>query len=131
MKQKTIKIVSVPTGKQAFVKEISAELKSLQNEVGGYIEVIYPFRDEEVAVVVNAEGKIDSLPLNRALQTETFSGREITDIIAGDFFIVYAPIESENFESLTDDLLEKYLEMFKYSEKFYIKEQTIFIYRDK
>ena len=44
MKQKTIKIVSVPTGKQAFVKEISAELKSLQNEVGGYIEVIYPFK---------------------------------------------------------------------------------------
>ncbi len=130
MKQKTIKIVSVPTGKQAFVKEISTGIKSLQNEVNGDIEVIYPFIDE-VAVVVNAEGKFDKLPLNRALQTETFSGREITDIIAGDFFIVYAPIESENFESLTDDLLEKYLEMFKYPDKFYIKEQTIFIYRDK
>ena len=130
MKEKTIKIVSVPVGKKAFVKEIQTGLKSLQSEVGGYIEAIYPFEDE-VAIICNEEGKINNLPLNRALRVEGVSGREMIDIIAGDFFIAYAPIASENFESLPKNLIEKYLEMFKYPEKFLIASQTIYIYQDK
>lgn len=46
------------------------------------------------------------------------SNREMLDIIAGKFFICYAPIESEKFLSLPDDLTRKYEEMFKYPEKF-------------
>ncbi len=129
-KQKTIKVVSVPTGKQAFIKEISTELKSLQNEVGGYIQAIYPFSDE-VALICNDEAKLMNLPLNRALKTDGISGNEIYDIIAGDFFICYAPINSENFESMPEELLKKYLKMFKYPERFLIKNQTIYIYPEK
>lgn len=47
------------------------------------------------------------------------SRREMLDIIAGKFFICYAPIESEKFLSLPDNLAQKYKEMFKYPERFY------------
>ena len=129
-KHKTIRVVFVPVGKQAFTKEISTELKSLQAEVGGYMQAIYPFNDE-VALICNDEGKLMNLPLNRALKLNGTAGNEIYDIIAGDFFICYAPYTSENFESMPDDLLQKYLELFKYPERFLIKNQTIYIYPEK
>ena len=129
-KHKPIKVVSVPIGRQAFIKEISTELKSLQAEVGGYMQALYPYEDE-VALICNDEGKLMGLPLNRALKLDGMSGNEIYDIIAGDFFICYAPYSSENFESMPDDLLQKYLELFRYPEKFLIKQQTIYIYQEK
>ena len=46
------------------------------------------------------------------------SSREIIDIIAGTFFIAYAPIDSENFQSLPKELEEKYCEKFKLPERF-------------
>lgn len=127
---KTIKVVSVPVGKQAYVKEISTGLKSLQTEVGGYIQAIYPFSDE-VALICNDEGKLMNLPLNRALKLNGMAGNEIYDIVAGDFIICYAPYESENFESMPDELLHKYLELFRYPERFLIKNQTIYIYPER
>ena len=129
-KNKTIKVVSVQVGKRAFVKEIDRGLKSLQNEVGGYIQAIYPFSDE-VALICNDEAKLIGLPLNRALKLDRTAGNEIYDIVAGDFLICYAPISSENFESMPDDLLKKYLELFRYPERFLIKNQTIYIYPEK
>ena len=129
-KHKMIKVVSVPVGKQAFIKEISTGLNSLQAEVGGYIQAIYPFEDE-VALICNDEGKLMNLPLNRALKFNGMTGNEIYDIIAGDFFICYAPYTSENFESMPDDLLQKYLELFRYPERFLIKQQTVYIYQER
>lgn len=126
-KNQTIKVISVPAGKQAFIKEISTSLKSLQAEVGGYIQALYPF-DDEVALICNDDGKLMGLPLNRALKIHGMAGNEIYDIIAGDFFICYAPYTSENFESMPDDLLQKYLELFRYPERFLIKNQIIYIY---
>ena len=108
-KHKTIKVVAVPVGRQAYIKEISTELKSLQAEVGGYIQALYPFEDE-VALICNDEGKLMNLPLNRALKLNGMAGNEIYDIVAGDFIICYAPYESENFESMPEDLLKKYLD---------------------
>ena len=127
---KKIKVVSVQVGKQAFIREIDRGLKSLQAEVGGYIQAIYPFSDE-VALICNDEGKLMGLPLNRALKMDGMAGNEIYDIVAGDFLICYAPISSENFESMPDDLLKKYLELFRYPERFLIKNQTIYIYPEK
>lgn len=129
-KQKKIKVVAVPVGKKAFVKEIKTGLKSLQSEVGGLIQAIYPFEDE-VALLCNDEGKLMRLPLNRALRLNGISGNEIYDVIAGDFILCYAPLESENFESMPDELLQKYLELFKYPERFLVKNQTIYIYPER
>ena len=47
------------------------------------------------------------------------SKREMLDIIAGKFFIAYAPIESEKLLSMPKDLMKKYEEKFKYPERFY------------
>ena len=45
--------------------------------------------------------------------------REILDIVAGKFFIAYAPAESEKFLSMPDELMQKYEKQFKYPERFY------------
>ena len=65
----TIAVLIVEPGKEPYVKEIDSNLKSLQHEVGGYIEAIYPYEDP-VALVCNEEGKLEGLPLNRALRDE-------------------------------------------------------------
>lgn len=46
------------------------------------------------------------------------SKKQMLDVIAGKFFICYAPIESETFQSLPKDLAQKYERMFKYPETF-------------
>ena len=65
----TIAVLVVEPGKEPYVKEIDSGLESLQHEVGGYIEAIYPYEDP-VALVCNEEGKLEDLPLNRALRDE-------------------------------------------------------------
>jgi hypothetical protein len=47
------------------------------------------------------------------------------DIIAGPFFICYAPLESETFESLPPDLEEKYRRKFEQPERFFKTEKGI------
>ena len=88
-------------------------LKTMQNTVDGYIEIIphpiYP----DLRIVCNEEGKLEGLPLNRALKTED---GEIYDIIAGNFFI--CGLGEENFCSLSPELAEKFKEEFKHPEKF-------------
>ena len=49
----TIAVLIVEPGKEPYVKEIDSGLESLQHEVGGYIEAIYPYEDP-VALVCNA-----------------------------------------------------------------------------
>ncbi|NCC55971.1 MAG: DUF3846 domain-containing protein [Erysipelotrichia bacterium] len=73
-----------------------------------------PF-DDEVALVCNEEGKVNELPMNRAIYNE--DGKMI-DIIAGNFFICSAPFTSENFESLSKEQQEKYANKFKDPEMF-------------
>ena len=65
----TIAVLVVELGKEPYVKEIDSGLESLQHEVGGCIEAIYPYEDP-VALVCNEEGKLEGLPLNRALRDE-------------------------------------------------------------
>ena len=50
-------------GQRAVVVEIENDLKDLQEAVGGYIEVAYPYK-EPVGVICNEEGLITSLPFN-------------------------------------------------------------------
>lgn len=101
--------------KAPYVKEIGEELEDLQHEVGGYIEVIYPFEDE-VAIICNEEGKVNGLELNRAMRGDD---GEIYDIIAGKFLVV--GLTEENFGSLTLEQITKYSEMFKTPEMFLMR----------
>ena len=107
-----MKVLVVRPNENPTVEEIGENLESMQAVVDGYIQAIYPWRDN-VAVVCNEGGKITGLPLNRFIITE--DGR-IVDYIAGTFFICNAPPESESFESLPDDLIKKYAYIFSKKE---------------
>ena len=90
-------------------------LDAMQRTVGGPIQAVYPF-EEPVALICHEEGRLLPLPLNRALRSPDTG--EIYDIIAGDFFLCAAPPDSENFESLTDDQLGRYAQIFRTPEMF-------------
>ena len=111
----TLKVLMVRPGELAQPIEIVDSLEAMQAAVGGSIEEYMPFEDD-VALVCNEEGKLLGLPLNRAIKV---NDNEIADIIAGDFFICYAPIESEKFLSMPDDLMKKYEDKFKQPEEFF------------
>ena len=91
---------------------IGAELKDLQQAVGGSIGASYPFEDP-VAIVYNDDGKLMGLPLNRALWDEDGL---IYDVIAGTFLVV--GLGEEDFASLTPELAQKYEEEFHQPEAF-------------
>lgn len=114
-REETLKVILVKPGQIAEQVEIDDTLEAMQDAVGGYIESYMPFEDE-VAIVCNDEGKMNGLPMNRAIKN---GNGEIIDIIYGDFFICYAPIGSENFHSLPEDMLEKYEEQFRLPEDFF------------
>lgn len=95
------------------IKEIEPGLKSLQKEVGGFIQAIYPYADP-VALICNEEGKINELPLNRAVYDDD---KNMTDIIAGTFLIT--GLGEDSFASLDKDLIKKYADMFRYPEQFF------------
>lgn len=112
-----IKVLLVEPGKYPELIEIEENLEAMQELVGGDIEEYMPF-EEDVAIICNEEGKANGLPLNRAVYIENNGRKEMADIIAGKFFICYAPLESEQYLSLTDDMVKKYRDKFKYPERF-------------
>ena len=108
-------ILLVSPGQQPKKTTVDDTLAAMQRTVGGPIQAIYPF-EEPVALICHEEGKLLHLPLNRALRSPDTG--EIYDIIAGDFFLCAAPPDSENFESLTDDQLDRYARIFRTPEMF-------------
>ena len=103
-----MKIIIVKPFTNPYVANIKGDLDSMQKIVGGYIEAVYPF-DDEVALVCNEEGKINGLMPNRFLLNRN---NGICDYICGDFFLCYAPCDSENFKSMPDSLIDKYIAKF-------------------
>ncbi|MBR2531898.1 MAG: DUF3846 domain-containing protein [Lachnospiraceae bacterium] len=86
--------------------QIGTELEDLQAAVGGYIEVIYPF-DDPVGLVMNEEGKLNGMPLNRALRDDQ---GELYDVVAGPFMVV--GLTEDGFGSLTQEQVQKYDDLF-------------------
>lgn len=105
-------VLVVEPKKEPYVKTIPSGLESLQHEVGGYIEAVYPFEDP-VALIVNEEGKLENLPLNRALYDD--EGR-LYDITTGTMLVV--GLGEDNFSSLSPELLDKYKAMYQQPEMF-------------
>lgn len=84
-----ISVVLVEPGKYPRLVEIEDSLEAMQSLVEGNIEEYMPYEDE-VAIICNEEGKMNGMPLNRAIYSDD---KEMLDIIAGKFFICYAPFE--------------------------------------
>lgn len=107
-----MKVLMIEPGKAPYEAELDGSLESMQEAVGGGIEGYYPYA-EPVAIVCNDEGKINGLPLNRAIYNQD---GEMIEIMAGTFFI--AGLGEESFADLPDYFMEQYKEQFKYPEKF-------------
>ena len=103
-----MKVVICEPGQYARIAEIEPTLKAEQEIVGGLIDCVYPWPNDMAALVCNDEGKLNGLPLNRAL--------EDYDVIAGTFFI--CGISGENFCSLTEEQTARYLQKFRAPEVF-------------
>lgn len=111
-KADTMTVLLVEPNKYPEVKEIGTDLESLQQAVGGNIEVTYPFEDN-VGLVVNEEGKIKGMPLNRAVRDEDGG---VTDIVAGSFLVV--GLTEDSFGSLTQEQIGKFEQEFHQPEAF-------------
>ena len=112
----SIEVIMVEPGKRPRIEVMNDSLEAMQKAVGGYIEEYMPFEDD-VALVCNEEGKMNGMPLNRAVYGED---GQIMDIIAGPFFIAYAPVESEKFLTLPENLRKKYMNEFRNPEQFFM-----------
>ena len=123
-----ITVIHIRPGKVPKVIEIRDELPEMQRLVGGMIQEYMPFYDEaderiqDVALICNDEGKVRGMMPNRTIQEPYINEPEI---ICGDFFLCYAPYDSERFLSLPEDLQEKFYEKFYYPEVFYRTETEI------
>ncbi len=104
-----MQIVYVEPGKPPIVNEVRNDLDSMQRAVGGLLEPIYN-RDGTV-LVVNEQGKLLGLDCNR---------RVGDDVIVGSFFVVGD--NGEEFRSLTDAEVERYMDCFAQPEEIIQKE---------
>ena len=96
-------ILVVEAGKRPYAKEISGELESLQQTVGGYIQAIYPFEDP-VALVCEEEALFHpEQKWNRPV--------EHYGVIKGTFFI--CGLGEDDFTDLSPELTEKYEQHFR------------------
>lgn len=114
MDREYITVVVVEPEKKPYVKSIPSGLASLQSEVGGYIEAVYPWEDDPCVIICNEEGKLNNKPYNRALRDE---GGEVYDVIAGTFLIVGLGVD--NFTSLESKYIQRYTELFSVPELFF------------
>lgn len=67
MENDMMTVLLVQPGKHPVEITIPHTLKELQKQVGGTIEIVYPWPDRSVGLVCHDEGKLLGLPLNRAL----------------------------------------------------------------
>lgn len=112
MEQDNITVLVVEPEKKPYVKSIPSGLASLQHEVGGYTQAIYPW-DDPCAIICDEEAKVKNKVLNRAIRDNE---GDIYDIIAGTFLIV--ELDAESFTSLDSKYVKKYSEIFAKLEVF-------------
>ena len=105
-----ITILVVEPSKKPYVKEIENNLKSLQHEVDGCIQAVYPWK-EPVALICDEESKLKNKSFNRALRDD---GGKIYDYISGTFIIT--GLGEEDFASLLPELVTHFSDLFSVPE---------------
>lgn len=87
--EKTISVLIKKPGKNAYRKDIDNTLKSLQREVGGYIEAVTIA--DGLALICDEEGKL--------------KGKDANFLFCGDCFVgtvILAGTDGEDFASLSE-----------------------------
>ena len=97
---KMLRVLMVEPHESPYELFITDQLDDLQETVGGLIEVIS--NGDGTLLVCNEESKLNGMDGNRRLNG---------DVIAGPFFVVGE--DGENFRSLTDEEMQKYMQRFK------------------
>lgn len=105
-----IRLLLVEPGEKPKLISVEHTLQNLQELVGGYIECHYPWNDP-VALICCGDAKLKGSPPNRMLLDEN---GEPYDLVNGIFFI--CGLSYDDFASISDDLAEKYTEMFYWPE---------------
>ena len=116
-----IKIIVCEVGKLAREDGIENKLEKMQEKVQGYIEFFD--LDEKTTIVCNDEGKINGLPLNRAIRDED---GKIQEVIAGDFFIAGFDYKSGKMKSLDENQIKDLLEKFNFPEEILLINGEVF-----
>ena len=100
-KKEKLRCILVKVFEQPKVIEIEHNLSTLQNYVGGLIDIVEI--EEDVDIIINDEGKLLGLSPNLVLY-------EFRDIIVGDFL----DKKKKNGEtiSLSEEKIEKYMKRF-------------------
>ena len=114
MGSENITVLVIEPEKRPYVKTISSGLASLQKEVDGYIQAIYPWEDTPCCIVCDEEGKLKNKQYNRVLRDED---GYIYDAVAGTFLIV--GLGEDNFVSLESKYIKQYTELFSVPELFF------------
>lgn len=118
-----MKVIVLRPHQKACIEEIDNDLASYQNLVGGYIEIIAPFSDG-VVLVCNEEGKINGLPLNRAIRDEDGN---VLDIIAGTAFLCDG--SGEELKELEEHQMKILLAQFLFPEEFAMLDGEIIVFQ--
>ena len=105
-----MKALFVGIDKYPFEIEMEDNLNNYQSLVGGNIEVLsIKERDSRsIDIIFNEEGKLINLPLNRNI---VFPDGYVEPIM-GNIIIVAANLNTGDFESLTDEEINWYKNMF-------------------
>lgn len=111
-----------PYSEESRTYVISSDNKTFNCNMGGYsiFGTSLDGSDQGVRLdhyMSDERGGKDGWKIERCYMKEV-DKHEMIDILAGDFFIAYAPVDSEKFLSMPDDLMKKYHDKFKYPERF-------------
>ncbi len=99
------KMVIVEPHKPAYEAIVEDSLESLQREVGGYIEITYPF-DDNAMIIGNEEAKLIGMEGNRRINGSVYAGP----------LLIAADDGEGGTTDLTDKQVEHYKQMFSIPE---------------
>ncbi len=102
-----MRVVMLEPEVEAYEAEIDGSLKGMQKIVGGHIEPFFVL-GKDACIIVNEEGKLRGLPINREIYSE---GGRYLDTVVGTAFI--CGLGLADFCSLTDDQIEEYKDRFR------------------
>ena len=95
-----MKILIVEPDRHPRIAEIPHTLEAMQQTVGGYIEITYPWSDP-IALVCDEEGLLKQLPFNRIIAPQS--------AIFGTFFL--CGIGEEDLTDLPEEFVDKYVHL--------------------
>ena len=115
--KKEMQVLIVRPDKYAKRITIDGSLESMQQLVGGMIEVVYPW-EERAAIVCNEEALLLDMKPNRFVP-------EIHEPIFGSFFV--CGLGEEDLIGLTDEQLERFDKKFHYPQLFTMAENCCIV----